>query len=1518
MRLLRVLAFSGLALVLLLAALIGFSETQTFRSMLRDVIVEAADSSLNARLSIASIEGNLFAGWKISGVRLDDASGPVADIESIVLRYNIFRLPWKRVTINELTINGPRFHITKAAGRDWNVATLIRPSDDDDSTSTPFDWVIAVENLRIVDGMLLVYDSTVTEPLRRDRLDTRRMRLEKFDLALSAVIRSDHQAVRLNQCSWSNPFGDVALENLAGDLSLRPGGVDVRGLSVQTSHTSFILTAGVEQVDLFGELDTEALKRMRMHVLLDAPAVEARDLQYFLPSLEILGGGAELRLAARGTLDRLRIERLDLGTGESSLEFRGTLSHILEGTGMHIAVESEETVIRAIDVAEILPGIPIPDLTEMGTVRFSKLAFDGQPLRFEAEMDMQSDAGDAAGRIALDLRGEDLVYDGSIRTHRLDLSKVLRDPQLRSAINLDGTVKGRGTRLGSMTARLRLRADSTRYQRLVANELELAADVRPDSLHFDLRSTMGPSRLLAEGAMSFQPDSITGIRLRTDARKLDLATILDDDALASDLNFSLQASADGIDLATATGDVEMVFAPSQLADLRIDADTFRLQLVQNPGKAEYLLLQSQYADARIDGRFDLPRLAAHAAAQIDSLAAAFASYTVTPDTLRAAADVPSRRGRQDRGGRVAPSARAPNARVPLPETQDTAAFMDARYTLTLKNPDRVARYFNASTFLVRGTWRGGIRGGVRGLDVDGELALSDFYLVDTARTWLAAGVRCTYDIQDLKLQNVLGDLAMNLRISAADLNINGLRLSRTQLQLDWAGGAPSLRVRGLVDTLAQVDLQMEARYADHGFDITAPRLEVMYRDRPLRNRDPIVLRLDSGGIALRAFDIGDEAMRLAAHGIRDREGMNDFTVYADSVNISDLEYLLTGDPAAREGSSFAGIGFLEATFRGSDAEPMLAADVFIDRLGYRGAHFGEMVLEARYDRRVLEVYSELSYASTDENDEKVLFISGSIPLAISFGEGEEEPDRDASANLRMQLREFPLALIEEFLGLFSPLNGVANGDFTVTGTASDPSFNGFLAVSDARGRFIFNNIEYDLGLRIEALDRDIRIVDLSVANLPSDWREGRMSASGMISTEAFSVKKFDLAVRGRLKVLKFASRSAIRTIYGDLYISTGAEDLTYGGRLDRSMLRGDIIVEQGELVFPLEQSAGAVNKYADINYIVVDDTTRRVTSSLSSSRFARLTKAASEEETIVRLPGRSVLDGLGFALTLSTAGRLRLEIPFSVLQEELNAELVVNNLQVNNFGGSGVKFVGEVTLGQDSYFIFLGKRMTATGTIRFTRDPLNPDLDLTAVYSDYYIDPRTQVRRPVFVTVRITGTKNVMKLDYELRWDSADGEQVTSSGDVKSDVVSFLVFGVFTRDLSSSEGDRSSIAEKSPEFLNQITSSIASSAATEFLNQAGLTEFIRRVDFAGLGTQDSRVKLTSEIGRAIITYDGKINDLESSNMSVDFPLSRVLGIPWTNLMVQVSRKTLNESFESTSQSQQYSVWELKILQRFSF
>jgi hypothetical protein len=519
------------------------------------------------------------------------------------------------------------------------------------------------------------------------------------------------------------------------------------------------------------------------------------------------------------------------------------------------------------------------------------------------------------------------------------------------------------------------------------------------------------------------------------------------------------------------------------------------------------------------------------------------------------------------------------------------------------------------------------------------------------------------------------------------------------------------------------------------------------------------------------------------------------------------------------------------------------------------------------------------------------------------------------------MQDFPLQLIEDFLGLFSPLTGTANADIQLKGTASDPEYKGYLRVSDAEGRFLFNNMDYRMSMDIEADGRQFTVNDLTIRNLPKDWTDGSMTATGRITTEAFAIDEFDLTMRGRLKVLRNASRAALEMLYGDLYISTNADGLSYSGRLDRSLFRGDIIVERGELFIPSEQSGVGEKTYSDIRYVVVDDTTRELTTSLSSARLRegslRGESIGGGGESVTRKPEGSIVDGLTYDLTISTKGRLRVEMPFTLTQEVLNSTLDITDLKVNNWGGGGGKFVGTVHLAKGSYMVFLGKRLETTGSLTFTREPMNPDLNLEAVYTDYYDDPATSLQRRVYVKIMVTGTKQKPEIAFDLRWDEPDGEPISRSGEADADAVSFMLFGMFPRDINSQgTRERSSLAEKTPELANALGSSLLSSTVNQFISRAGLKDYIKRIEFANVGTQDTRVQVTTEIGQAIVTYDGRIDNLASSNVSLDFPIENILGLPWANFILRFTRRTVDEF--NQGQPQENFIHEFKILQRIAF
>jgi hypothetical protein len=1507
-RLIRVAVYLGLGFIVFILLLAGFTETATFKTFLRDVIVETADSSLNAQLSIDNIDGNLISGWSLQGVRLRDENGPIASIDNIILRYDLIGLLWKRITIREITLDHPDISITKGDGRDWNINTLFKPSDDDDSTSTPFDWSIVVQNLRIVGGHLLIYDSTLAGDVPRDRMDYDRMELRDLTLAMSAVYRPSFKKISLNQFSFVNVLGDVSVRNIAGDIVVRPAGADVQGLSLQTDRSAIIVSAAIDSVDVLGGFDTDAMQDYPMAVHARAPEFDVRDLQYFLPALDFLAGTAALEVRARGSLRQLEVRKVMLEAFDSRVEFSGVLRDILKGSEMWMDVSGKDVRITGADYPRMLPGIPILDLSGAGTAEFRTLRYTGQPLTFTGEVDMVTDAGEAAGKVAFDFSGEEMSYDGVLNTRRVDLSKLLNNQALATSISGETRIQGRGNSIGVMQAQLSVRLDSSRYRGLPIRRMILDVNVRPDSLELDLDFDSPAGKLVVDGAMGFLPDSVTGFRFTSQGRTLDLEPLLESEEYDSDLTFLLRAHGDGVDLSTMSADMEIALEPSRFGSVTIDRDTFRVQLRQHAGAPEHLLIETQYADLRVDGLFDFPRFVDYLSVQSDSLSAAFRAWAVLPDTVSTsiAPATPSRKTRAA-------------ARVPLPPPPDTARFMDAEYTLTLKRPERIARYFDASTFIVRGNYTGRIAGGYNGFDIQGQARVSDFYYVDSARTWLAAGVRFNYDVQNLRLERPLEQVTVRALLSAGDANFNGLRLSRCEASLSYTDGEPRMRLRGSLDTLLDADIECRGHFGDGVLEFEFPTVKLAWLGEQFVNDGPALLRIDSGGIGIESFDLRHDRIRVSLKGRRDAEGNNAFSLYADSLNIGLLEYAVSGSAAARRGESFSGIGFIEANLSGSDDEPQFAAAVYVDSLGYRGSLFGELNMEARYADRNLELYSELDYSDGRGASEKVFFLSGMIPLVITFGDKEESST--SQANLRAQMKQFPLALLEEFVGLFSPLEGHANGDIAITGTAEAPSFTGTITVDDGKGRFLFNNMDYALTLRIEADKQDIRIAEAAIRNVPSDWSDGAITAEGTISTESFAISNFDLAMRGRLKVLRPASRAATRSLYGDLFISTGGRDLTYRGRLDRSLLIGDIIIEEGALVFPYEQKGGPVAKYSDFTYVIVDDTTTQLTTSLSGGRMSGRGMLQADNGLngeAPQVPERSVLDGLSYDMKIATSGRLKVEIPITMMQAELNAILNFENLKVSNFGGREGSFVGEVKLGQESEVFFLGRRMTASGALRFTRDPQNPDLDLTAVYSDYYTNPATDVRRQIFVKVFITGSKEKPELKYDMRWDEPDGAPVSQGGDIESDAFSFVLFGVFAKDLTESGKARSAAIDMAPDLASKVGSALASTAATQFLADAGLQDVINRLDFADLGTQDSRVKFTSSIGRALITYDGKMSNLGSSNVTVDFPLSRILGLPWGNFVVQIARRTIDQTAESATQIQEYSIFELKILQRFSF
>lgn len=1481
-------------LLALIALLLLFTQTGLFRSLARDLAEDLVNEALNAHLQIGSIEGNLFSGLSVLDVGLIRDGKPIARIRRIDLQYDLLSLPWKMITVRSLTIHDPEISLMRDREGKWNIDGLARDTTTSPS-KTPFDWTILVRNLSIVGGRIRVYDSTTVAPV--DAFSPTHLALDSLTLTLGGWFSPQRKSLYLSRLSWVDAGGGVSLRKLDVTAHLTPDSVIIRRLGIQTDRSALRLSVRVAGIDPLASFSMEQLYSAPLRIAVRTAPLDMRDLAWFIPATSMLGSQAHMRLRAMGTLRDLTVDTLALRTENTSVVFRGKVRDIDKGGDLVVDVVAEDAAFDGADLPRVLPGIPLPDYSEVGPLRCGSISFTGQPLRFSASVkNVTSRVGGFSGDLRMDLRGKELQYKGSATTHDLDLAPILKDPTLRSDLSVTATIEGSGTKLGRVRAQGSLSIDSSSLQQYGVRHGRVVFQAQPDSVTViaDLTSNVGDIRFT--GGTRLRGDSIVGFAVHSAVHDLNLGRLLREPTQDSRLNFTVSAHGDGIDLDRSSLETHLVIDHSEFGTQRILPDTIAVILDQSQPTRRSLRIESQYADADFRGQWDFSRLLALAGLLADSLSSNVEQLSLSVVPEPQVPTTPNRTHRRDR------------TMVP-----DTTTAVDLAYSLTLKNPERIGRYFGASTMVLRGAYTGRLRGGWQGLDLDGDLRLSDLYYIDSSRAVLAAGTRVIYEVRNLRPEHLLDSLRLRVVANASDFRLPSIKASKTMADLRFERRELTWKVKTLLDTLLSVDMAGSARKDNSHVRIVLPTLSVGYAGQGWSLREPLLASVDSARIHIETLKMGHEKAEVMVEGERHFDGRNNLTLRAEGVDVGDVEYLLTRDPRARKKKSFAGTASVELQVQGDDAKPQLAADVHIDSLAYAGRVFGTFGMDGRYDEERVEVQGQLDYRPSDRARTRVFFASGSLPVAISFvPEGKREVL--GTANLRIQMKQFPLELVEKFLGLFSPLTGEANADITVRGVGGDPDISGFLTVNGAQGRFRLNNMVYTMDLDLRPEGKILALKNLTIANQPGDWSSGRLTTMGRIALNQYRIASIDLDIDGRLKVLRRASRAANRTVYGDLYTSIGEQGLRFSGSPGSSSLRGAIRVDEGNLVLTTEGSAETVSSYSNITYVVVDDTTKRKTSSLGAGSLASdgtlFGRVVDADSTQNGADTQSLMAVLLYDIGVRTDGTLRVVIPFSTIsQEELNAKIRIDDFKITNLNGQAA-FVGDVSLVGDSYYLFLGKRFQATGALKFSGRPDNPDLDLRAVYSDYHQAAETGARRKVFVVITIRGTKDKPELTFDMRWDAEDGEKIGGGGDVQSDAFSFIVFGLFTSDLTTGS-NKGKIFDQAQGISATLTSSLLSTTASEFIARMGLQDYIKRVDIGGLGTQDARIKVPIEIGKIVFVYDGQINSPGNSDLVLEVPLG-------FGLILATNLKTTVTSNEITTTPQEPTTWGVKFLYRISF
>src|SRR5580765_644798 len=198
-----------------------------------------------------------------------------------------------------------------------------------------------------------------------------------------------------------------------------------------------VATTGVEVPKRIDHLDAKlSFKYEPVRYSIEITHVSFRGSEPAL-ALNALSGGIAVKD------DTVFIEKLALRTSETSLSFDGAIKNYLTKPVFNLQISSDKLSVP--EIAQLVPALAGIRLQPSFNVKA------GGPLdRLGVEMNVQSSAGVASGRVVADLVSPGQSVQGDLSVRHLDLSTLLNDPAQKSDINADARVDLHGEALSNI------------------------------------------------------------------------------------------------------------------------------------------------------------------------------------------------------------------------------------------------------------------------------------------------------------------------------------------------------------------------------------------------------------------------------------------------------------------------------------------------------------------------------------------------------------------------------------------------------------------------------------------------------------------------------------------------------------------------------------------------------------------------------------------------------------------------------------------------------------------------------------------------------------------------------------------------------------------------------------------------------------------------------------------------------------------------------------------------------------
>lgn len=1462
-KLFRFIRYAVVIFILLILVLIGFTQTATFREILREKIVEIANDELRGKLSIDKIEGTIFTNLTILGAKLEDSAGIIIDLGRITIEPRISQLLSKTIEIKNLEIENLFMNLQSDSNGELNlIKALPVPTEKEDSVKTKFGFTIRVINLEIK-NFDLVHQTYKYSGLDTFYINPNFEDLIINDLALKlsaeAKLFEDRINLDIKSFTFKPNFKYIEDINVKMALAISKEGIILGNLNLLTSNSNLNFTGNVSGINVF-EFDSTFADKAQFELEMNAAPFAFLDLETFVEGLDYLKGDLKGDIKIEGNLNDIYAEKIELRYGTTELNAKARITDMFNDNGMFIKSIITNSVLNTLDINRIMPSLELADYSKEGVVYVDSLSYYGSGNDFFSGFSLRQGQGLVEGYYTMDFLPAS-NYKAEITTSGFNAEQYLFYPVI---LNSKLSVQGRDFNPNNLTATIEFFGDGSIVSGNMVENLSLKANIVDG--YYNINLNLEDEEQTIAGILELfykDPDNPT-YKLNANVQKLDISKFVDDSTMSSDINFVMTLEGSGFDPEKINLTSNLDMAESSVNGERFGVVKAVLKIAAKEDDSKQISLISNLLNFEVAGKFKYNDLTNAIISESDSLNAVL----------------------NERMSRYFPENLIDSIKIiPLRPIQYEINPFELTYKTTINNLDPFKQLFKDFNIKLDGSLSGGINYKNKIFTLTSTANIQTFELSDTLKTTLIYDSKSEISyIHDQKVPDYLkftvdfGTVTRRvyyisegsvttLKEITANFNVN-----KEKLDLE--------RIRLQVNDNISLNIAAVSDFEKDSLFLDIYQIKLKYNNFEVENAENIILSFTGELLKLTNFNLGRKKAILRADILMGSNYIQSMTASLKGLTARDVMINLLELDIPYNVDSDLSFNF---NLSGPFDNPSLTANFEADNMRFGALQIGYFYSDIEIIDKVLK--PNLVFRNRKNITKDSLFlITGNIPFDFSFTDGTNEVMRDQPTELQIIAQNFALRSLEKFIPNIQDLSGLMQGKINFTGNFPDLNRTGFMSIENGSFMVSMTQLTYKTEMMATLSNDAVNIQKFVLQNTDEVKNVGTITGSGKINLSGFDFAGMNVKLRGDLTILDNYKPSRDLAFYGRMYVKS-VNDIDFTATSFNSFLRANIQVAEADLIFP-PMSGSYSGASSNFKYIYKEDAKK----DSIDLELENAIKISESQQTFLENQRVGNID-FGMETRISLDNNSKMTFIFSQESNQKLIALLKGDL-VYTYQNQNANIQGELRVQDGSTLEFLNlKTFKAGGTIKFESEIMDPNLDISAVYQSYYIfrNGGADVERPVQVKIKIKGpysdlASNFMRSDDNIAVyvgeENIENENPSPEYD-KADAVWFIITGKFKNDLTAQ--DKSSAASQI-NIVQGTATSLAGSLLGSLLSSY-LGEFVQSVEIRSVGAK-TKFNLSGQVSNVKYSFGGDTNlfeDFSSATFRVDVPLQE-------NFLLRIERR----------------------------